>query len=187
MSEICNPALKEKIHFVTLKLSGIFSANENSSGLFDQREFCDEFVRCLIKSIDERAFKLYGFVILADQVYLITGSYEQELEENIEVLKERSAITIIRLLSKKLSKSDHIKSREHPNFRRIISEFLNSKTISVWENNRLNTQLDFKNDLIDMQILTSELLSSHLADGERNYLQLGASAFTKLMMENMKI
>ena len=187
MSEIGNPALNEKIHFVTLKLSGIFSANDNTPGIFEQREFCDDFVTCLINSIDELAFKLYGFVILTDQVYLITGSYDQELEEKIEVLKDRSAMTIIHSLSKKLSKSDHVKSREHPNFRRIISQFLNSKTISVWQDNELYTQLYFKNDHIDMQPLTSKLLSSHLADGERNYLQLGASAFTKLMMENMKI
>jgi len=187
MSEIGNPTLKEQIHFVTLKLSGIFSANENSPGLFEQREFCDDFVSCLIKLIEEQAFKLYGFVILADQVYLITGSFGLELEEKIEVLKVRSAMIIIRSLSKKLSASDQVKNKEHTNFRKILSQFLNSESISVWQNNELYTQLNLNNDLADLQPLTSTLLSSHLADGERNYLQLGASAFTKLMMENMKI
>jgi len=181
------PTPNEKLQFVTLKLSKDLSTDPDSFGLFDQREFCDEFIKILIHYIEHHELNLYGFVILSNQIHLIAASTNGELTEKIEGLKNMNAKIMIRLLSQKLSSSNNIKSKDHQEVRRFFSQFLNSKNDSFWENNELYTELKFNENQSNLNHLTSQQLLVHLAESDRNYLQLGASAFTKLMMESMNI
>jgi hypothetical protein len=187
MSNSNNPTTKKKLLFVTLKLSKELSTSIYSIGLFDQREFCDEFIKTLIYFIENRGLNLYGFVLLSNQVHLIADASNGELIEKIKGLKEMNAKTLIRFLAQKLSSNNQIKNTEHQELRRYFSQFLNSENASVWQKNEPYTELNFDNNQTDLKPLTSQLLLDHLSESNRNYIQLGATAFTKLMMKSMKI
>lgn len=187
MQELNTSTSNKKLQFFTLKLSKDLCTEPDSFGLFDQREFCDVFIKTLIHFIENHELKLYGFVILSNQIHLIAESSKGELTEEIEALKKMNAKLMVRLLSYKLNSSNQNKSREHQEVRRFFSQFLNSKNASFWEDNELYTELKLDENQIKLNYLTGRQLLSYLNESDRNYLQLGASAFTKLMLESMNI
>ena len=175
----------KNLYFVELKVTKEISKNEPPFELFDKREYCDEFVKTLIFCIEKSGLNLYGFVILSNQIHLIVNSTNGNLPQKINDLKRLSAKEIILRLSRKLSSFDHIKNREQKDFRRFFSRFLNSDDSSFWQKKEKYFALDLKNKQRKIEPISTDLLIAHLTDSKRNYMQLGATAFTKLMIDTM--
>lgn len=173
---------EHEMYFVTLKVSVAIHENERNPDFFEHREFSDAFIKSLIYMIEKNALVLYGFVILSDQIHLIVST-ENNIDDAIAQLKRISATEILRLISKKLNTSGEVKLRNHADLRNIFSRFLNNDVMVFWGGNGNLLPLPVNRRLSDIEAISGDVLFSHLADSERNYLQLGAVAFTKLMME----
>jgi REP element-mobilizing transposase RayT len=174
---------EHEMYFVTLKVSVAIHENERNPDFFEQREFSDAFIKSLIYMIEKSALVLYGFVILSDQIHMIVSTSDNKIDDAIAQLKRISATEILRLISKKLNTSDEVKLRNHADLRNIFSRFLNDDVMVFWGGNGNLLPLPVNRRLSDIEAISGDVLFSHLADSERNYLQLGAVAFTKLMME----
>ncbi|NJN26020.1 MAG: hypothetical protein HC819_08635 [Cyclobacteriaceae bacterium] len=64
---------------------------------------------------------------------------------------------------------------------------INSEITSFWRNDEKLMELKLKNSDASVQPISVNTLISYLTDNNRNYLKLGANAFTKLMMETMRL
>lgn len=176
---------REEIFFVTLKISREINQNETKMKIFDHKEYCDLFVKALICLIDKFSLQLYGFVILSDQIHLIVDSPEKDMPEKIEKLKRVSAREILLLIGKKLSAMDEPRSREHVALRKLFGRYLNTDESIFWSHNDIFLPIQRLGVGREISTISSRALMEHLTDSNRNYLQLGANAFTKLMMETM--
>lgn len=174
-----------KLHLVTLKLSKELSNWSSVFDIFNDRSSCDVFVRSLIVCIEEHNLQLYGFVMLSDQVHLILqpGS---DLKREISALKNMSAKMIIPYLVEKLSLFEKEMNGEQPVPHKVIDHFLEADQASIWQNKEVSDELTF-DPMPQLDILSAKILKEYLDDSNRNYLHLGAHAFTKLMMDKMKI
>ena len=121
------------MYFVELKVAKEVFKNESQFKLFDKKEYCDEFIKTLIHSVEKSALNLFGFVILSNQIHLIVNSPNGNLSQKIYELKMLSVKRIALCLGKKLSSFDHIKNREQKDFRRFFGRFLNSDESSFWQ------------------------------------------------------
>ncbi len=175
------------LNFVTIKVARGFSKTEVPYGIFDHREFCDQFIKSIIFCIENINLQLYGFVIISDQIHLIVSSPEHKVSEKINELKTVSAREIITLMGKKLNTLDKNQSRNQKELRWFFNYFLNTEETSFWHIDDKYLELKIKNKGKVIEPITSRILIAHLADNKRNYLQLGANAFTKLMMDTMKM
>jgi REP element-mobilizing transposase RayT len=173
------------MYFATLKGSRIIHENEWPINFLSIREYSDIFVKSLIYLIEKCKLKLYGFVILSDQIHLIVSSPDDDIHEKIEILKKTSAREILRFIGKKLNAVDDDKSRKYIELRNIFNRFLNTDESVFWGGNEKLLPLRTFHNPADFQPITSDQLVQHLTDKSRNYLQLGANAFTRLMMEAM--
>lgn len=183
MSDRNLSAAEEEMYFVTLKVSDVIYDNERIPDFFEQREFSDAFIKSLIFMIERNALVLYGFVILSNQIHLIVSAPDNNIDDAMTQLKKISATEILRLISKEINTTDEVKLRNHKDLRNIFSRFLNADVMVFWGGNENLLPLPVNRRLSDIEAISGDVLFSHLADSERNYLQLGAVAFTKLMLE----
>jgi len=175
----------KKLYFVTLKLSNELRASKPLAEIFDKREYSDEFIKSLLFSIDSKQMEVYGFVILSDQIHLIVSPRHGEILDNINKLKCRCAKETLRLMGKNLNSMDETDNRKQKALRKVFTSFLNSDESIFWQKNNRPVKLHIKDNNIFPII--SDMLLNHLMKKDRNYLQIGADAFTKLMLETMKI
>jgi len=174
-----------KMYFVTLKGSRILHENEWPINFLGIREYSDIFIKSLIYLIEKNDLKLYGFVILSDQIHLIVSSPDEDIYGRIEALKKISAREILRSIGRKLNAKDNDGSRKYVELRNIFNRFLNTDESVFWGGNEKLLPLPFYQNMNQIESITSNQLILHLASNDRNYLQLGASAFTRLMMETI--
>lgn len=153
--------------------------------IFDKRKYSDEFIKSLLFSIDSRQMEVYGFVILSDQIHLIVSIGHGEILDNINKLKCRCAKETLRLMGKNLNSMDETDNRKQMALRKVFNSFLNSDESIFWQKNNRPVKLHIKDNNIFP--ITSDMLLNHLMKKDRNYLQISADAFTKLMLETMKI
>jgi hypothetical protein len=176
---------KNEMYFITLMTSHDVRHHKILKSIFEQRAYSDIIVKTLIYLVDHYKLNLYGFVILSDQIHLIIGTNEEDLHENIEILKSMSAREIMLHIGKKLSKMDENDNRKEVELRKVFGSYLNHDESVFWGKNKKFLKLQQYQDQHKISPITSEILIAHLADKNRNYLQLGANAFTKLMMNTM--
>lgn len=179
------PTFSDERYFVTLKTSKAINQNDSLANTFDQREYSDVFVKTLIYLIDRCDLQLFGFVILSDQIHLIISSSADTVHEKIEKLKRVSAREIFISVGKKLSAMDAAKGRKEVELRKVFSEYLNKDESVFWGKNELFLPIQRYHFHNEIAPISSKELFVHLADEKRNYLQLGASAFTKLMIDTL--
>lgn len=187
MSKSIELNTNKDLYFVELKVSREIYKNEPQFDLFDKKEYCDEFIKALVHCIDKSGLNLYGFVILANQIHLIISSPNGNLSQKIFELKMLSAKKIVLRLSKKLSSFDQVKNREQMDFRRFFNRFLNSDELSFWQKEKKYIALNLKNKHWKIEPISSAVLIAHLNDSKRNYMHLGTTTFTKLMIKSMSI
>ena len=176
---------KDNMFFITLKISREIQDHEVLSNIFDNRENSDILVKGLIYLIDRCKVNLYGFVILSDQIHLIVGSSDDEMHDKIEKLKRISAREILIEIGKKLSEMDELRSRKHSSLRKVFGSYLNKDESVFWGKNEKFLPIQRYHLHSNVIPITSDELLAHLSDDKRNYLQLGANAFTKVMIETM--
>lgn len=186
MPELAQSANTLRLYFTTLKVAGGIHNSELGFGIFDQRDFCDQFIKTLICHIERQHLEVYGFVILSNQIHLILSSSEN-ISHELDVLKMTSAKELIIQVGKRINSLDDAASREEKGLRRFFNRFINSKESSFWQSSEKPIKLKIKNHEKNLEPITSYELVAHLTDPKRNYLQLGATAFTKLMLDTMKI
>lgn len=184
-SSSISSAEKDELFFVTLKTSREINQNSATTKLFDHKEYSDIFVKALIYLIERCSLNLYGFVILSDQIHLIVDSPENDMHEKIEKLKRVSAREILQLIGKKLIAMDEPVSRKNMELRKLFGKYLNTDESIFWAQNEVFLPIQRLGISKEIYTISSSTLMEHLVDSKRNYLQLGASAFTKLMMETM--
>lgn len=177
------PTTEEEMYFVTLKLSEIIYENERISDFFQNREYSDVFIKSLIYLIEKSALVLYGFVILSDQIHLIVSAPDNGIDDAMTQLKKISATQILRTIGKKLNNGDKVETRKHADLRNVFNRFLNTDEMVFWGGNENLLPLPINRKVSDIEAISGDVLFRHLADNERNYMQLGASAFTKLMLK----
>ena len=182
MSDQNTTTAHDEMFFITVKTSHDIRDSELLADIFDQREYSDIIVRTLIYLVDRFKLKLQGFLILSDQIHLIFGASDEDLYEKIEILKRISAREIIVLIGKKLRKMDDDKSRKHAGLRKVFGSYLNQDESIFWEKTKKLLKLHKHQNQREIKPITSAALIAHLRDENRNYLQLGADAFTKLML-----
>ena len=187
MSEPGESTPTQKLSFVTLKVAGVIGNSDTPYGIFNHREFCDQFIKSIIFCIDNFDFQLYGFVIVSDQIHMIVSAVKTNISDKIGKLKNISSREIIIQIGKKLNTMDHSQSKEQKELRRFFNQFINSDETLFWQNDENYLELKLKNRELKIEPITSIMLIGHLSDAKRNYMQLGANAFTKLMIETMKI
>lgn len=173
------------LFFITLKSSMEINENDVLNNIFDQREYSDIIVKGLIYMIDRCKVNLYGFVILSNQIHLIVSSSGDEMHEKIEKFKRISAREILIEIGKNLGQMDDSKSRGHIGLRKVFGSYLNKDESIFWGRNEKFLPIQRYHLQTDIMPITSAELLAHLSDDSRNYLQLGASAFTKVMLENI--
>jgi REP element-mobilizing transposase RayT len=175
------------LYFATLKLAVGMHPNGLENEFFNKREYCDEFIKTLIYCIETRGLTLYGFVILSNQVHLIVNAENGNVNKTIEDLKVLSSNEVIMHLKKKIDGNTISGKKDMIEFRRFFSLYLNNHDAQIWQKEIHLTELELKSPDKIPSIIGTDILVAHLADRKRNYLQVGATAFTKLMMETMKI
>ena len=185
MHNFGKPTLDKNLCFVTLNLSKEFKKSEPLAELFDKREYCDEFIKSLIFFIDKEDFQLFGFVVLTDHINLILECTPTELPLIIQKLKERSAKETLLLMGKNLNSMDDSDNRRQKSLRIIFNNFLNNDESVFWHPNDSCIKLNVNEELSNITPITSKVLISHLHEQNRNYLQLGVTAFTKIMMQTI--
>ena len=170
---------------VTFKISNEFLGNETISELFENRDYCDQFIRSLIYFIHNKKLKLFGFVILSNQIHLIINCECCEQDSVILDMKKYSAKETLSLMGKTLNAMDQVDTKKHKDLRKAFNRFLNEDESVLWQKKHnpilLNIEWDQK-----LSPISSDVLESHLNDEDRNYLHVGANAFTKLMLDAMK-
>ena len=171
--------------FVTLKISKEFVKNERLAELFDERTYCDEFIKSLIFSIEKRQLELFGFVILSNQIHLIIQPCGEKVIETIDELKELSAKAVLQLMGKNLNSTDRDNCCKQSDFRKIFHNYINVDEAMFWQKTERPVELKIKDE--NVLPIRSETLSFYLEKSDRSYLHLGANAFTKLMLDTMKI
>lgn len=174
-----------KLHLITLKLSKELSSRRSVFDLFNDRDSCDVFIKSLIESIEDHNLRLYGFVILSDQVHLILQPVNN-LNDEISTLSRISAKLIIMYLTNKLLSLERSNHEDRKELRSFIDHFLNTHQNSIWQKKVMTDELVFDSQM-QLDMISADLLREYLVDNERNYLHLGANAFTRLMMDRMKI
>ncbi len=175
----------ENLFFVTLETTGIKDNNLFDLKIFQQTEVCDAFIRSLIYCIRNDIIKLYGFVILSDQIHLIISATDDNAIDKIENLKECTSREVFRWMSKKISSMDEVKNKKQKELRKIFNSFLNTDNDHFWEKEKKFIKLHSKNDFREFESISSDELLKYLTDENLNYLHLGASAFTKVMLHAM--
>ncbi len=185
MSKTSDLTTNKNLHFVSLKIIGDPCKNESAIELFEKREIRDELIKTLIYCIENHELNLYGFVLLPNQFHLIVKAKRGVLTTKINKFKKLSANEIFITISKKLSAKVDIKNRENIEIRRIFNNYLNQDHSCLWQEKDHFIELQIKNDKKILNPISSDELLSHLKDHKRNYMQLGANAFTNLMMETM--
>lgn len=186
MPKLTQSPVTLSLHFITLKVARGINNADLDYGIFDQRDFSDQFVKTLIFHIDQQKLELYGFVILSNQIHLIVNS-NADVSDKLEALKMMSAKELFALIGKKINILDDASSRKNIGLRRMFSKYLNTDASSFWQKDTNPLELKLKTKENDLKPITSEELAAHLGDNKRNYMQLGANAFTKLMLDTMKI
>lgn len=177
------PTAEEEMYFVTLKVSDVIHGNERIPDFFEHREYSDVFIKTLIYLIENNVLAVYGFVILSDQVHLIVSAPGNDIDKALVQLKRISATEILKLIGKKLNSGNEVETRKQAELRNIFTRFLNTDEMVFWGGNENLLPLPIIRKTSDIEAISGNVLFSHLADRERNYMQLGAQAFTKLMME----
>lgn len=175
-----------EVHFVTLKLTNSLKSNKTIE-LFNDRVFCDAFIKALIYCIEKYQMIVYGFVILSDQIHLIIRAPHDDLQELIKQLMSNSEKEILHTVGKKISMLKDVKSKEEKDLRRFFSQLMNADILSLWHSEHHLITLSKHQEGSKLTPLDADVLIEHLSDKERNYLQLGADAFTRLMMDSMKL
>ena len=174
-----------KLHLVTLKLSKELSSWSSVFDIFNDRASCDVFVRSLIVCIEEHGLHLYGFVMLSDQVHLILHP-GADLKREIKALKSVSANMIIPYLIEKFSLFERKMKNQQHRLHNFKDHFKQADQTSIWQGKEMVDELTF-DPMPHLDMISAEILKEYLEDSSRNYLHLGANAFTKLMMDKMKI
>jgi len=175
------------LYFVSLKVVDNATAGFNGAGVFDDRMFSDEILSSFINCIDHEKVEFFGFLILSTQVHLIITPGEKGLEKTIETIKSISARRILHLAGKKMAISEKGQTGEQLWLRRYFSQFINTGVTSFWQNDGFSNAVRLKVDHRQLEPLTSHILMENLHSPTRNYLHLGAEAFTKLMLDSMKL
>ena len=176
---------RNKFNLVTLKLSKKIAGEEYQNMLFQDRHYCDAIIDSLIHCIDHNMFTLYGFVFLADQIHLIMTGDEDRFCDRIEYLKMKSAGEVFRVMAKRLNPSEENQDRDRQMERKIFNTYLNSDESVLWEQHTNPIVLNISNQ--DIGAISNDLLISSLNNTKGNYLQLGAAAFTHVMLDSLKI
>jgi len=174
---------KKELYFVTLKLAVGMHTNGPENEFFNKREYCDEFIKTLIYCIETKGLTLYGFIILSNQVHLIVNAENGNINKTIEDLKVLSSNEVIVHLKKKIDGNTISGNNDMIELRRFFSLYLNNNDAQIWQKEIHLTKLELKSSDKIPSIISTDVLVAHLADRKRNYLQVGATAFTKLMME----
>ncbi len=185
MTETSKKPNDANLFFVTMETIGIKDNGQLDLKIFQQTEVCDAFIRSLIYCIQNDIIKLYGFVILSDQIHLIISAIDDEAVEKLENLKECTSREVFRWMSKKISSMDNVKNKKQKELRKIFSSFLNMDNAHFWKKEKKFIKLHSKNDFREFESISSDKLLKHLTDENLNYLHLGASAFTKVMLHAM--
>lgn len=185
MHDSSSPATVNNLYFITLKLSQELRDSGSLAEIFDKREYCDEFIKAIIFFIEKGHFLLYGFVFLSDQIHLIINSEKEDLHFIIQRLKDRCAKETLVLMGKNLNSMDDQDNRKQQSLRKIFNIFLNEDESVFWNADDSYMNITLKETIEKISPITSDMIISHLADENRNYLHLGASAFTKIMMETI--
>lgn len=175
------------LYFVTLKISGGINSYRPAIELFDNREYCDQLIKTLIYCIENRGLVLYGFVLLTNQIHLIISTKKGLLKKEIEVFKKLSANEIFIIIRKNLSLDNHHKTEKGKEIKKFFDQYLKKDYSGLWKKEDHWVELQLKNEQKILTPISGDILLAHLADNNRNYMQLGADAFTRLMLETMKI
>ena len=88
-------------------------------------------------------------------------------------------------MGKNLNSIDDQDNRKQQSLRKIFNIFLNEDESVFWNADDSYINITLKKTIENISPITSDMIISHLADENRNYLHLGASAFTKIMMETI--
>ncbi len=180
------PELRESpLYFISLKVVGISTESSNGTGLFDNRMFSDEIVSSLIYCIDHEKVEIYGFLILSTQLHLIICPGEKGLEKTIESIKSATAQRILHLAGKKMATSEKGHTGDQLWLRRFFSQFINTGVSSFWQMNGNYNAIKIKFRSNQLKPLSGAMLREYLKGSEKNYMHLGAEAFTRLMLESM--
>lgn len=86
-------------------------------------------------------------------------------------------------MGKNLNSMDDQDNRKQQSLRKIFTIFLNEDESVFWNTDDSYINLNLKENMEKILPITSNMIISYLSDKNRNYLHLGASAFTKIMME----
>jgi len=175
------------LFFFSLKVLGMSADSPIGKGIFDNRIFSDEILSALIYCIDHEKIKLYGFLILSKQVHLIVSPGEKGLQNTVETIKNATAQRILHLAGKKMASPEGEQTMEQLWLRRFFSQFINTGVTNFWQNDGTSNALQLKVTDSQLEPLDSLLLREKLQSSTHNYLQLGAEAFTKLMLDSLKL
>lgn len=178
---------KKDLYFATLKLSVGMGANRMGCDFFEKRDCCDEFIKTLIYCVETKGLNLYGFVILSDQVHLIVNAQNGNINSDIEDLKQISSNEVIMHINRTIESHATSGNKDMVDLRRFFNLFLNNGNSQIWQDESHLTKLKLKSEDKMPEIISTDVLVAYLADRNRNYFQLGASAFTKLMMQTESI
>ena len=173
------------LYFFTLKVSGSIPISSDNKGIFDDRTFSDEFLMSLIQCIEQENMEIYGFVILPYQIHLILHPGNGELEKMISSLKSATAHRILHLAGKRMTSTEEVNSREQLWLKRLFSQYINTGVVSFWQTDGLTNAIKIKVRPNQLKPITGDMLREYLQGLEKNYMQLGAEAFTKLMLDSM--
>ena len=158
----------------------------SEKGIFDYRCFCDQFIRSLIQCQDLLDMQLYGFVLLSNQVHLILEAAQEDVHSIAAALKERSSKEILQSIRKSLDEASDKKDQGYLHLRKIFSCYLNMAQPVLWKSDTKYLELSVHRNGSSLEPINQDVLHQHLANEERNYLQLGAKSFTNLMMKTMR-
>lgn len=177
--------LSKGVYFFTLKLLGRFISNDFE--LFEKKDFCDEIIKALIYFIENRGLKLFGFVLLSNQLHLIIEAGKYPLLKEVNAFKKYSSNEIFVAIGKKLASSNYKDNRDEKELRRTFNMLLNTNNNCLWKEDDTFIKLPIRSNLTDITQIEKDELLIHLTDCKKNYRQLGAYAFTKVMMKSMSI
>lgn len=169
-----------KIFFTTLSLSREVATLTRQHELLTQKPIADLMIKCLIFMIEKYGLKLYGFVILADQMHLVLSIPEGREKEMMIQLKSVSSEQILYNLARQKRNASLVGSETTERF---PDQLFSLKPDAFWTGTGDLLPLQFLRKPAKLEEITSKLLLEYLADSTRNYMHLGVSAFTSLMLE----
>jgi len=173
------------LYFFTLKVAGTIPISSDNQGIFDDRTFSDEFLMSLIHCIEQEKMEIYGFVILPYQIHLILHPGNGELEKMVNSLKNATAHRILHLAGKRMASAEGVNAKEQLWLKRLFSQYINTGVISFWQTDGISNAIKIKVHPNQLKPITRDMLREYLQGSEKNYMQLGAEAFTRLMLESM--